>query len=129
MNEEPYRCNETIDLEDFLKMSFDRKTVREAIDNSCYTNNHVASLLSVHPNTLRDWMDEQKEQKPNNKNQKKMEEVLPDILKNKRMERHPSFGYATKDQIEKLKTLPVGLERTALLEKIAKQSKMKSKTK
>ena len=42
---------------------------------------------------------------------------------------HPSYGYATPEQIEKLKQLKLGADYQSLLKKIEKQTKAKGKIK
>jgi hypothetical protein len=54
--------------------------------------------------------------------------IMEDLTK-KPMQKHPSYGYATPRQIELLKTLPIGPERSKILKDIEEQTRKKRKKK
>lgn len=60
---------------------------------------------------------------PRKRNYEKMEAIMSDLMKRPAMIKHPSFGYATPDEIEKLKTMGRGPEFDKLMGVIAKRTK------
>lgn len=66
---------------------------------------------------------------PQKTNLEIMEKIMARIGKDtKKIPYHPSYGYATPEQIEKLNSLKLGDERNYLLARIAKQNESGGKT-
>lgn len=63
------------------------------------------------------------------KNMPKMIKIMEIILKTPRMKKHPSFGYATEDEIKKLQTMGHCPERDMILKTIEKRTASGGKTK
>lgn len=61
------------------------------------------------------------------KNMPKMLKIMGEIMKSPRMKKHPSYGYATEDEIEKLKTLGIFPERSMIIARVDKRAKSKGK--
>lgn len=61
------------------------------------------------------------------KNKKIIEEIMEKIANSPRLIKHPSYGYATQEEIEKLKTVGIGPDRDFILKQIEKRTKNKGK--
>jgi hypothetical protein len=62
--------------------------------------------------------------KPRKLNRIKMEKAMSKMSKGeKKLQRHPSFGYATAEQVELLNSLGLGPQRDFILSQIEKQNK------
>lgn len=120
---ENYRCHLTLDLEEFLAMS---NAFTNAVNESCFTVRGVAEHYEVPKSTVYNWT---KGATPNEKNKEKAESIMEDLYKKKRIQRHPSYGYATEEQIERLKQLGPCAERDLLMKQIDKQTKTHGKIK
>lgn len=77
----------------------------------------------AYPNILN-WY---KGKNPRGKNTETLEKIMFELSKKKRIERHPSFGYATPEQIEKLRSYVTELERESIMKQIEKQTKLRGK--
>jgi hypothetical protein len=66
---------------------------------------------------------------PREANRKKMEHAMKLASELPRLKYHPSYGYATPEQIERLKTMKVGADMDALLKRIEEQTRNKGKFK
>lgn len=64
---------------------------------------------------------------PREKNIKKMEPIMEQLSKTKRIPCHPSYGYATPEQIERLKKPIAQWERDNIMEQIEKQTRLQGK--
>lgn len=76
--------------------------MRKEIEQSDLTITGVSEEFGVPKSTLYAWVD--KGVTPRGDNLEKKEKIMDYTKKNKRIEKHPSFGYATPEEIEKLKT-------------------------
>lgn len=94
---------------------------------SMYTVYHVCSMIGIVPSTFVNWTRAENRSTPNKKNHERTRKVMSEVIKNPRIQKHPSFGYATEDQIRKLKELGLCPERDSILAKIEKQNKAKGK--
>jgi len=63
------------------------------------------------------------------KNMPKMLKIMEKIMKSPRMKKHPSFGYATEDEIKKLQTMGHCPDRDLILKAIEKRTSSQGKTK
>lgn len=113
---EQYRCSQTIDLEEAI-MKCD---ISRAVHEGAYLVSTLAKKHNIPDSTLRGWVNGVSE--PSKKHQKKVEEIMKDLSKNKKIEKHPSYGYATKKEIELLKTAQ-GAERDIILKAIKRRAK------
>ncbi len=60
--------------------------------------------------------------KPREKTKQKVIEIMKDLINKPKAPFHPSYGYATPEEIEKIKSMGVGPDRDYLLKKIAQRS-------
>ncbi len=63
------------------------------------------------------------------KNMPKMLKIMGEIMKSPRMKKHPSFGYATEEEIKKLQTMGHCPERDIILKAIEKRTSSQGKSK
>lgn len=64
---------------------------------------------------------------PSKKYEQQIEEVFMRLESRKRIPYHPSWGYATKEQIDRLKESISPMEREAILKQIEKQTRNRGK--
>jgi len=100
-------------------------SVKEAIHGSLFTFKYISFRFSVPKSTLYGWNDTRIV--PRKENQKSYNNILDLCMKNPRIPYHPSFGYATEEQIKELESLGVGEKKNRLLRDIEKQVKSKGK--
>lgn len=98
-----------------------------AIDDSAYTVGGFVKVSGIPYSTMRGWL--LGETTPRQKNLEKMEEAMKKVYGDKKIPWHPSYGYATSPQIEKLNNLGLGPDRDYLMAQIAKQNASGGKTK
>ena len=75
--------------------------------------------------TFRKWI--KGDQMPREKNRERIVAVMRTLIEQKKLVRHPSFGYATEEQIKKLNELGLGPDRDRILAQIEKQNKLQGK--
>lgn len=92
---------------------------------SAYTIRALSEVSDVDECSVRKYLT--CDRIPRGKNLKKMETAMFKIQKKPRLQFHPSYGYATPEQIDRLKTVGVGAEMDALLKEIEKQTKSRGK--
>lgn len=101
---------------------------REIIEQSIYSSfTSIADDYGVNARSLAAWVKGARE--PREINRIKLEEIMDDIKGKKKMERHPSFGWAYPEQIKRLNEIGICPERARILEKIAEQTRKKGKVK
>ena len=100
---------------------------QKAIDESAYTVTGFIKESKIPYSTLRSWL--RGESTPRQKNLEKMENAMKKVYDEKKIPWHPSYGYATPPQVEKLQSLGLGPERDYLLAQIQKQNESGGKTK
>lgn len=64
---------------------------------------------------------------PRKANLEKMEKAMFQASQKPRIQYHPAYGYATEDQIKRLKEIGVGMERGQIMKEIEKQTASKGK--
>lgn len=114
--DENYRCDETIDLEELIKM----KELHQSIEESYYTVKTISEHLGIPQSNIYGWKSGRVE--PKETSLKNVEKIMNFANEKKRLLRHPSYGYATKEQIDELMSLPPGPHKDQLLSKIKKQN-------
>lgn len=95
------------------------------IDAGNLTIEGIGRAYDISANSLHKWL--AGERKPRATSVKKMEEILNDLQKTKRIPYHPSFGYATSEQIARLKESISEMEREKIMTQITKQSRTQGK--
>lgn len=96
------------------------------VHNSAFTVRGICRRYAIDESSLRAYL--YKGRRPRKENAELMEEIMSYLEKNKRIPRHPSYGYATSEQIEELKSLSVGHPRREyLLRQIEKQTRTEGK--
>ena len=93
--------------------------------DSGWTLKSLADLVSIDHRSFKKYLDYHRF--PRVKNLEKMEIAMLEAKKTPRIKFHPSYGYATEEQIRQLKTMGVCIERDMLLKKIEEQTKKKGK--
>lgn len=99
---------------------------RRIVSESCYTFPVAALATGIHYDQFMKYLNEKIQ--PRRKNRETMEEFMAYFNEKKKIPFHPSYGYATPEQIEKLNSLPDGYELQHLKKQIEKQNKNKGKT-
>lgn len=96
----------------------------DIVDNCPYTLNSLSVMYGVSRQRISAWCNGAKPQK---KYQSIMEKIMNELQDKKKPVKHPSYGWATEDQINRLKEIGVGDERDRILAQIAKQTKARGK--
>lgn len=99
--------------------------------DSLFTPKGAAKVLEVSVQTIRRWLSDGNDSQPAKCNREKVLNFMVDLQhpKNKRMVKHPSYGYAHQYQIDRLKEIGIGPERDIIMKAIEKQNKSKGKVK
>lgn len=99
----------------------------EIVENSIFTPEGIEQEYGIPARNVRDWSALKRSPRPENK--EKFEEVLMGLQSKPKMQRHPSYGWATPEQIKDLERLGLGPTRDKILKDIEKQNKMRGKVK
>lgn len=100
---------------------------KNIVDDSKYTLSAVSEYTGIADGLLRKYLT--LEVTPRKKNKQKVLGIMPTLSKEKRIPFHPSYGYATPEQIKKLESMGQSPTRDLLLKQIAKQTETKGKVK
>lgn len=100
---------------------------RGIIEESRYTITAIVEAHELKERTVSGWLQKKDPIRPTKKNFAKFEGIMKKISKEPKIPFHPSYGYATPEQIEKLNSLPLGADRNYLLRQIEKQNEKKGK--
>lgn len=96
------------------------------LDSIC-TMNELSEITGIDRSSINKYLN--CDRIPRGENQKKMEAAMMQLKEQPRIKYHPSYGYATEDQISQLKTLGFGPTRDAILRQVEFQTKNKGKQK
>jgi len=99
----------------------------EIIDSSRYTTDAVSQKLNVTKQTLSAWLNKKAPRKP--RREQEVVSAMAELLNKPRLEKHPSYGWARPDQIQRLNEIGIGPERDRIMKAIDKQNKAKGKVK
>ena len=97
---------------------------KEILENSAYRLCDIEKQFGVPSSQMCGYIYRGVEPK---KNKEKVEKIMNEISNSPRLVKHPSFGYATEDEIEKLKTMGLGPDRDLILKRIEKRTKSRGK--
>lgn len=97
----------------------------EVVDESIFTAAGIERAYDFCAGQVSRWL--RGIVRPSKKSIERMEAVIVSINSKKRIPWHPSFGYATPEQIERLKKSIHPLERDAIMKQIDKQTKLGGK--
>lgn len=97
------------------------------VDESAYTHKAAAEEARISYGLFRKYL--LCEVVPRSRNKEKVFQAMAKIKNEKRIPFHPSYGYATEEQIEKLKSMGMCPDRDYLLTQIAKQNSTGGKAK
>lgn len=97
----------------------------KVLDESAYTIKAFAAIYGLPRRQVSQWL--AGKATPCKKNADKLDLAMKDLLNKPRLTRHPSYGYATEEQIKRLELLGIGPEREQLLKQIAKQTETRGK--
>ena len=89
------------------------------IDNEL-TYSELARVAGIEPYVMQLYLDMKR--RPKDENYDKIEDAMKRILTAERIPHHPSYGYATPEQVQKLASLGLGPDRDALVKKIEQQN-------
>jgi len=109
----------------------DMDCFRDLLEGSVYSDKGAAKVMKIDARTIKNWCREENPSFPNKSNIEKALKFMTNLRnpKNKRIKKHPSYGYVTQEQWDKLKSLGIGPDRDVLLKQIDAQNKSKGKTK
>lgn len=97
-----------------------QETWKSTIEESPYSIEAFCKAFELNYHTVLKWLNGKS--KPREKNLTKMEEAMKTINGKKRLDKHPSWGYATPEQVERIKNLGLCPERDQILKQIEKQN-------
>lgn len=127
LEDENYRCNQTLDLEEFLAMS-EQRTLKQTLDDSRYTRKAIAKQQKTTTGKIGALQRAEQAGKLDDEKQKKVTEMIEYYKYKPRLKKHPSYGWATEEQIKELQDLPLGNpRRKEILNKIKEQNRRKGK--
>lgn len=106
-------------------MTMNDLNLRGVLEESAYTVKTMSLIYGVPESTLYSW--KRGESFPNKGNKEKAEKIMSELSKTKKLQKHPSYGFATEVQIARLKEIGVGPEMDRILKQIAVQTKNKGK--
>jgi hypothetical protein len=95
------------------------------VNESAYTVPAIAKAYGINETSLRSYLF--KGVVPRQANQNKIQKIMEELMSDPKLQKHPSYGYATQEQIEALKDMGIGPDRDRLLKQIAEQTKRKGK--
>lgn len=103
----------------------------DIFDNSIMSADAVCKKYNLNRSSFMSWVrDNEKQKTPITKNFERMQVVMTELRDGeKRIKKHPSYGYAYPWQIDRLNEIGIGAERTQILKEIEKQTKAKGKVK
>lgn len=105
-----------------METEFDIQRWQKTVDDSSFTLGGIARLYDVAYKNLSNWF--YHGVIPHKKSIEKMEIIMTDLKKRGgRIPYHPSYGYATTEQIEKLKKSITPTERSIIMKQIERQTK------
>lgn len=96
-------------------------------DASDLTPAGVCDEYGLNIKSLSNWL--KGDVVPREINRQKVVKIMFELIDKKKLEKHPSYGYATPEQIKELGEIGVGPRRTFLLKQIEKQNKLQGKRK
>lgn len=85
----------------------------------------ISRQYEIAYSSLKNWLEDKAT--PRAKSRKAMEEVLMKLEKRPRIPFHPSYGYATAEQIARLKESIPEYDRKKILEQVEKQTRLQGK--
>lgn len=97
----------------------------KAYDGCAYNMAAFAELAKIDEGSVRQYL--RGLRVPRKTNLAKLEKAMLEATQKPRLERHPSYGYATDEQIQRLKSIGVGPQMDMLLKQIARQTETKGK--
>lgn len=97
------------------------------IDASGCTLTYLSCKYNVSENTVIRWV--RKERRPQKRYEEIYAKMMKEIKSTPRMSFHPSYGYATEEQIKKLNSMMMGSEYDTLMAQIDFQQRTKGKVK
>lgn len=100
---------------------------RKIVDESAYTPSAIISKYNFNESSFYSWLRYDTTPRPENRN--KMVNAMKAAMKEKRLPYHPSYGYATPEQIERLQKIGLGEEYNRIMAQIRKQNEAKGKVK
>lgn len=97
----------------------------EIYENSAYTIESLSKLAKVDGGSIRKYL--WTSRTPRKSNMIKMEIAMYKAQKKPRLLRHPSYGYATEEQIKRLHEIGMCPERDMIMKEIEKQTANRGK--
>jgi hypothetical protein len=96
--------------------------VLECVENGGITDGTIEVQYGLSQRLLIKWR-RTPPKRIASKTKKRLEKLMEDLPKIQKKEKHPSFGYATEEQIRNLYEMPIGPERDVLLKVVERQNK------
>ncbi len=97
------------------------------IEESAYTKTAMIHRFGLCENTVAAWFREEKPSKPRAKTIERMKQIMMTMMSTPKLEKHPSFGYATPEQIEVLFGGGIHPDRDAVMKQVQLQGKHEGK--
>jgi transposase-like protein len=107
----------------------------EVFDESDYTIAGAANAFGIPARTISSWIHGLPDSggrrfaSPSSKYRQQANRMIEKMATEKRLQKHPSYGYASPEQIEQLSNLGIGPERERILKQIEEQNKNGGKRK
>lgn len=105
----------------------DQRDWEKIYDQCGYRAATLAEIAKIDEGSFRKYL--KRERIPRDLNKAKMVKVMKIASQIPRLQFHPSYGYATPEQIERLKSIGSGPEMEYLLKQIEEQTRNKGKFK
>lgn len=106
----------------------DRQTHwRKIINESAFTPSALIQRFNFNESSFYSWL--RCDSSPKEENRNKMVNAMKAAMKEKRLPWHPSYGYATPEQIRRLQEIGLGEEYNRIMSQIRKQNEAKGKIK
>ena len=96
---------------------------RQLYEECEYTIASLSLMNGVNRGTIRNWIEGGNPAKRMQETYRKVKEQM----ESSKIKKHPSYGYATEQQIARLNEIGIGHERDQIMAAIAKQTKNRGK--
>lgn len=102
---------------------------RDIVEQSCFTPTSLMAEYDIKESTFFGWL--ALRSRASEKSMEKMVKIMSKLLTPpcRRIEKHPSYGYATPEQIKRLGEIGLGQEHEQIMRAIAKQNDSRGKIK
>lgn len=116
-------------METVLKEEINFPEFRQLLNKGIYTDKAACAEMDVSDGSIYRWLRSESPSYPNKENEGKVIKFMNKLRlpESKRPVKHPSYGWATPEQMKRLSELGLCPERDMLFETIKQQTKKKGK--